>query len=86
MTAQQYVHDILQPHVLPLMQRLPEVIFSTRQCSASHDRVSQDCLHNITTLPWPARSSDLSPVKHICGHLGRRFGHPTSLNELETRV
>ncbi|GFU76969.1 transposable element Tcb1 transposase [Trichonephila clavipes] len=23
MTAQRYVHDILQPHVLPLMQRLP---------------------------------------------------------------
>ncbi|GFV48680.1 uncharacterized protein TNCV_292931 [Trichonephila clavipes] len=27
MRAQRYVHDILQPHVLPLMQRLPEVIF-----------------------------------------------------------
>ncbi|GFT25848.1 transposable element Tcb1 transposase [Trichonephila clavipes] len=27
MTAQRYVHDILQPHVLPLMQRLPGAIF-----------------------------------------------------------
>ncbi|GFY17698.1 transposable element Tcb2 transposase [Trichonephila clavipes] len=26
-TAQRYVHDILQPHVLPLMQRLPGAIF-----------------------------------------------------------
>ncbi|GFW91579.1 transposable element Tcb1 transposase [Trichonephila clavipes] len=28
MTAQWYVHDILQPHVLPLMQRLPGAIFN----------------------------------------------------------
>ncbi|GFV80762.1 transposable element Tcb2 transposase [Trichonephila clavipes] len=27
MTAQRYVHVILQPHVLPLMQRLPGAIF-----------------------------------------------------------
>ncbi|GFV65650.1 transposable element Tcb2 transposase [Trichonephila clavipes] len=27
MTAQRYVHDILQPHVLPLMQQLPGAIF-----------------------------------------------------------
>ncbi|GFT87741.1 uncharacterized protein TNCV_4000931 [Trichonephila clavipes] len=27
MTAQWYVHDILQPHVLPLMQQLPGASF-----------------------------------------------------------
>ncbi|GFT40134.1 hypothetical protein TNCV_3822661 [Trichonephila clavipes] len=27
MTSQRYVHDILLPHVLPLMQRLPVAIF-----------------------------------------------------------
>ncbi|GFT43351.1 HTH_Tnp_Tc3_2 domain-containing protein [Trichonephila clavipes] len=27
MTVQRYVHDILQPHMLPLMQRLPGAIF-----------------------------------------------------------
>ncbi|GFY19313.1 transposable element Tcb1 transposase [Trichonephila clavipes] len=36
MTAQRYVHDILQPHVLPLMQRLPGAIF--QQYSASHGK------------------------------------------------
>ncbi|GFW24629.1 transposable element Tcb2 transposase [Trichonephila clavipes] len=39
MTAQRYVHDILQPHVLPLIQR-PHMA-----------RVSQDCLRTVTTLP-----------------------------------
>ncbi|GFT58646.1 transposable element Tcb1 transposase [Trichonephila clavipes] len=49
-------------------------------------RVSQDCLRAITTLPWPARSSDLSPMDYIWDHLGRRVGHPTSLSELEARL
>ncbi|GFS63853.1 transposable element Tcb2 transposase [Trichonephila clavipes] len=47
-------------------------------------RVSQDYLRTVTTLPWPARSPDLSPIEHIWDHLGRRVGHSTSLNELET--
>ncbi|GFW49391.1 transposable element Tcb1 transposase [Trichonephila clavipes] len=49
-------------------------------------RVSQDCLRTVTTLPWPARSSDLSPIEHIWDHLGWRVGPPTSLNELEARL
>ncbi|GFT93918.1 transposable element Tcb2 transposase [Trichonephila clavipes] len=34
----------------------------------------------------PARSPDLSPIDHIWNDLGRRVGHSTSLNELETRA
>ncbi|GFX36617.1 transposable element Tcb2 transposase [Trichonephila clavipes] len=49
-------------------------------------RVSQDCLRTVTTLPWLARSPDLSPIEHIWDNLGRRLGHPTSLNELEARL
>ncbi|GFX60746.1 transposable element Tcb2 transposase [Trichonephila clavipes] len=37
------------------------------------------------TLPWPARSPDLSPIQHIWDHLGRQVGPPSSLNELEAR-
>ncbi|GFU73465.1 transposable element Tcb2 transposase [Trichonephila clavipes] len=69
MTAQRYVHDILQRHVLPLMQRLPEAIF--QQCSASTTRVSQICPRTVTTLPWPARFQDLSPIEPIWDYLGR---------------
>ncbi|GFW32668.1 transposable element Tcb2 transposase [Trichonephila clavipes] len=42
-TAQRYVHSILQPHVLPLKQRLPGAIFPIA-------RVSQDSLLIVTTL------------------------------------
>ncbi|GFV81038.1 transposable element Tcb1 transposase [Trichonephila clavipes] len=86
MTAQRYVHDILQPHVLPLMQRLPLAIFQQDNVPPQTARVSQDCLLNITILPWPARYPHSSPIEHIWDHLGRLVGHPTSLNELEARL
>ncbi|GFW21059.1 transposable element Tcb2 transposase [Trichonephila clavipes] len=86
MTAQRYVHDILQPHVLPLMQWLPGAIFQQDNARPPKARVSQDCLHTVTTLPWLVRAPNLSPIEHIWDHLGWRVGHPTSLNELEARL
>ncbi|GFX42076.1 transposable element Tcb1 transposase [Trichonephila clavipes] len=67
--------------MLPLIQRLPRAIFHD-----SHGKVSKDFLHTVITLPWPARSPDLSPIKRIWDHLGWRVGHPMSLNELEARL
>ncbi|GFX95881.1 l-Fucosyltransferase [Trichonephila clavipes] len=84
MTAQWYVHDILQPHVLPLMQRLPGAIFNNDWLHTA--RVSQDCLRTVTTLPWPVHSPALSSIEHLWDHLGRRVRHPTSLNELDARL
>ncbi|GFV28569.1 transposable element Tcb1 transposase [Trichonephila clavipes] len=83
MTAQWYVHDILQPHVLPFMQRLPEAIFQQDNARSHTAGVSQDCILTVTILPWPARSPDLSPIEHIWDHLRQRVGHPSNLNELE---
>ncbi|GFW93474.1 uncharacterized protein TNCV_46771 [Trichonephila clavipes] len=48
-------------------------------------RVLQDGLHTVTTLLWPPRSPDLSPIEHIWDQLVRRVENPTSLNELEAR-
>ncbi|GFV68355.1 transposable element Tcb1 transposase [Trichonephila clavipes] len=86
MTAQWHVHDILQPHVLPLMQRLPGAILQQDNARFHTARVSQDCLRTVTTLPWPTHSSNVSPIEHIWDHLGRRVGQPTSWNELEARL
>ncbi|GFW13445.1 transposable element Tcb2 transposase [Trichonephila clavipes] len=83
MTAQRYVHDILQQYVLPFMQRLPEAIFQQDNPRPHNATVSQICLRTFTTLPWSARSLDLFPIEHIWDHSGWRVGHPTSLNELE---
>ncbi|GFU52480.1 transposable element Tcb2 transposase [Trichonephila clavipes] len=86
MTAQRYVHDILQLHVLPLMQRLQGANFQQDNARPHTARKSQDYLRTVTTLPWRARSPDLSSIKHIWDHLGWRDVHPRSLNELEARL
>ncbi|GFU07254.1 transposable element Tcb2 transposase [Trichonephila clavipes] len=41
-TVQRCVHDILQPHLLPLMQRLPGAIFQQDSDRSHTARVSQD--------------------------------------------
>ncbi|GFV47770.1 transposable element Tcb2 transposase [Trichonephila clavipes] len=64
MTAQRYVHDILQPHVLPLMQRLPGAIFQQDNAVLHTERVPQDCLCSVNpSLACPI--PDVSPFEHI---------------------
>ncbi|GFW29919.1 l-Fucosyltransferase [Trichonephila clavipes] len=65
MTPQRYVNEILQPHVLSLMRWLLRAIFQQDNARSHMKRVSQDCLRTVTTLPWSARSPDLSPVERI---------------------
>ncbi|GFW66506.1 transposable element Tcb2 transposase, partial [Trichonephila clavipes] len=55
MTAQLYVHDILQPHVLPLIQWLQGALFQEDNVRHHTARVSHDCLHTVTTLPWDGK-------------------------------
>ncbi|GFW85485.1 transposable element Tcb2 transposase [Trichonephila clavipes] len=86
MIAQQYFHDILQPRVLPFIQRFSGTIFQQDNAHPNTATLSQDYLCTVTTLPWPARTPDLFPIEHIWDHLGRRVGNPTSLSELEERV
>ncbi|GFU35695.1 transposable element Tcb1 transposase [Trichonephila clavipes] len=87
MTAHRYVHDIIQPHVFPLMARLLGPIFELEtQEQATHSK-------DVTRLPPPhyhpfppARSPELTPIEHIWDNLERQVGLPTSLVELEARL
>ncbi|GFV26749.1 transposable element Tcb1 transposase [Trichonephila clavipes] len=64
----------------------PKGHFSTKQGSASLGKSVIRLLCNVTTLPWPAQSPDLSPIEHISDHFRWRVEHPTSLNEQEARL
>ncbi|GFV86347.1 transposable element Tcb1 transposase [Trichonephila clavipes] len=86
MTAQWYVNDILQPHLLPLMAKLPGAIFQQDNTRPHTARMSQDFLRLITSRPWSALSPNLSPIEHVWSYLGWQVGQPTSLVELETRL
>ncbi|GFU00259.1 transposable element Tcb2 transposase [Trichonephila clavipes] len=65
LTGQRYVDDILRPHVGPFLNGLPGAIFQQDNARPHTARVAQDFLRPFQTLPWPARSPDLSPVEHV---------------------
>ncbi|GFX14342.1 transposable element Tc1 transposase [Trichonephila clavipes] len=51
-----------------------------------HTRVAQDFLRHFQTLPWPARSPDLSPVEHMWDQLKRQMPSCHSVHDLELAV
>ncbi|GFX50082.1 transposable element Tcb1 transposase [Trichonephila clavipes] len=53
MTAEWHVRDILQPHVLPLMQRLPEAIFQQDNARPHTGRVFPHCYYPSLACPIP---------------------------------
>ncbi|GFV33674.1 hypothetical protein TNCV_4567891 [Trichonephila clavipes] len=66
MIAQRYVNDILQPDVLPHMQRQSGAIFQQdSECTASHGkgvtRLYPHCYYPSMACPTP----NLSPMEHI---------------------
>ncbi|GFU60932.1 transposable element Tcb2 transposase [Trichonephila clavipes] len=76
MTARRYDHDILQPHVLPLMQQLPGAIFIKTMFGLTRPY--------YPSLACPIPRFVQSSISGI--NLVRRVGHPTSLSELEARL
>ncbi|GFS88693.1 transposable element Tc1 transposase [Trichonephila clavipes] len=53
----------------PFLNGLPGAIFQQDNACPHTERVSQDFLRHFRTLPWPARTSDLSPVEHVWDQL-----------------
>ncbi|GFV88697.1 HTH_Tnp_Tc3_2 domain-containing protein [Trichonephila clavipes] len=65
LTARRYVDDILTPIVLPMLSSRPGAIYQQDNARPHTARLSQQCLQGSDVLPWPARSPDLSPIKHV---------------------
>ncbi|GFW82922.1 transposable element Tc1 transposase [Trichonephila clavipes] len=55
----------------PFLNGLPGAIFQQDNARTHTARVAQDFLRHFQTLPWPARSPDLSPIKHVWDQLKR---------------
>ncbi|GFW50927.1 transposable element Tcb2 transposase [Trichonephila clavipes] len=86
LTGQRYVDDILRPHVGPILNALPGAIFQQDNACPHIARVAQDFLRHFQTLPWPARSPDLSPVEHEGDDLKRQMPSFHSAHDLELVV
>lgn len=92
MTGQKYRDEILLPHVVPIVQA-ENLTFQQDNATPHRARIALQFLeeHGVPTLPWPARSPDLSPIEHAWDLLGRRMREayhvpPSSLNVLRLRL
>ncbi|GFY22837.1 transposable element Tcb1 transposase [Trichonephila clavipes] len=82
MIAQRYVHDIMQPHVLPNIQQLPGAIFkqdNARRHTKGVTRLSPHCYN-------PSLACPISRFVSNRAYMGRQVGHATGLNELEAKL
>ncbi|GFU93236.1 DDE_3 domain-containing protein [Trichonephila clavipes] len=86
LTGQRHVDDIIQPHVGPFLDGLPGAVFLQDNARPHTSRVAQDSLCHFQTLPWPARSPDLSPVEHVWDQLNRQMPSCHFVNNLELAV
>ncbi|GFS84009.1 transposable element Tcb2 transposase [Trichonephila clavipes] len=84
--GQRYVDVILQPHVGSFLNGLPGAIFQQDNARRHTARVAQDFLRHFQTLPWPARSPDLSPVELVWDQLKRQMPLGHSVHDLELVV
>ncbi|GFU54505.1 transposable element Tc1 transposase [Trichonephila clavipes] len=66
--------------------RRPGPIFQQDNARPHIARVAQDFLRHFQTLPWPVRSPDLSPVKHVWDQLKRQLPSCHFVHDLELAV
>ncbi|GFV76171.1 transposable element Tcb2 transposase [Trichonephila clavipes] len=75
------------PHnVLRHTARTAGAIFQQDNARPHTARVAQDFLRHFQTLPWPARSPDLSPVEHVWDQLKRQMPSCHSVYDLDLVV
>ncbi|GFU00327.1 transposable element Tcb2 transposase [Trichonephila clavipes] len=70
----------------PFLNGLPGAILQQDNARPHTARVAQDFLRHFQTLPWPARSPDLSPVEHVWDQLKRQMSSCHSVHDLELAV
>ncbi|GFX00951.1 transposable element Tcb2 transposase [Trichonephila clavipes] len=86
LTGQSYIDHILQPHVGPFLNSLPGALLQQYNARPHTARVVQDFLRHFQTVPWPARTPDLSPVGHVWDQVKQQMSSCHSVHDLELSV
>jgi transposase len=78
LTGDQYIRDVLQPVVVPHFDNHPlatRPVYMDDNARPHRSRAVTAYLQSeaVTSVPWPAMSSDMNPIEHIWDMLGRRM-------------
>ena len=75
LTAQRYINTVLQPEVIPFLQRHPNTLFQQDNARPHVARQTLNFLNanNVNVLPWPSRSPDINPIEHLWDYLDRQI-------------
>ncbi|GFT10970.1 DDE_3 domain-containing protein [Trichonephila clavipes] len=86
LTGQRYVDDILRPHLGPFLNGFPGAISQQDNARPLTARVVQVFLRHFQTLPWHARSPNLSPVEHVWDQLKWYMPSCHAVHDLELAI
>ncbi|GFX05487.1 transposable element Tcb1 transposase [Trichonephila clavipes] len=80
LNSQRYISEVLEPVVLPYLQSLVTAIFQQDNARPQVARIVQRFFvnHQIELLPWPAHSSDLSPIENMWFMVDQRLTQITT--------
>lgn len=76
LTAQRYIEEILEEHVVVFAQFIGnEFVFMHDNARPHTARIVAQYLEEvgINVMRWPARSPDINPIEHVWDMLGRRI-------------
>ena len=71
LNAQQYITEVLKLTLLPFLAQHPEIFLEQDNARLHSARATREFLddHDVRTLPRPAFSPDMAPIKHLWNQL-----------------
>ncbi|GFY35916.1 transposable element Tcb2 transposase [Trichonephila clavipes] len=80
LNSDRYVREVLQPEVVPFLQGIPRAIFQQDNARPYDAKSVRDfcSAQHMQLLPWPAYSTDMSPIEHMWDLVGWRRAHDPS--------
>lgn len=73
LNSARYIQTIIEPIVLPFMDRQGDLFFQQDNARPHVSRATQHALADVRQLPWPSRSPDLSPIEHVWDWMKRHL-------------